>query len=178
MTGERAADLTIATLSPIEAEGALYPLTRLLDDAVAGGASIGFLHPMAAGEALAYWKSVIPALRHGSKLLLAARRGGVLVGSVQLNLETRANGLHRAEVSRLIVHSSSRRRGIGRALMLAIEAEARSLGRTTLVLDTREGDPSEALYRSLGWEVAGTVPAYARSSDGDLDASVFYYKLG
>jgi hypothetical protein len=61
--------------------------------------------------------------------------------------------------------------------MLAAEEEARGLGRTTLLLDTREGDPSEALYRSLGWEVAGVIPKYARSSNGELDSTVFYYKL-
>ena len=61
--------------------------------------------------------------------------------------------------------------------MQAIEVEARRRSRTTLVLDTRQGDPSEALYRSLEWQHAGTIPRYARSADGALDASVFYYKL-
>ena len=43
--------------------------------------------------------------------------------------------------------------------------------------DTRHGDPSEALYRSLGWERAGVIPRYARSADGALDPSTFYYRL-
>jgi ribosomal protein S18 acetylase RimI-like enzyme len=171
------ADISISCLSPTEAEASLYPLSRLIEDAVGDGASIGFLDPMEKGEALAYWLSILPSLRDGSKLLLAAKRGGVIVGVVQLNLETRANGRHRAEVSKLMVHTSFRRRGIGRALMLAAETEARRLGRTTLFLDTREGDPSEALYRSLGWQLSGVIPAYARSSNGNLDATAFYYKL-
>jgi ribosomal protein S18 acetylase RimI-like enzyme len=175
--GGRRADVTIATFTPIEVEGSLYPLARLLEDAVESGASVGFVHPMAQGEALAYWKSVIPEIRGGSKIVIAARRGGVLAGCVQLSLEQRANGRHRAEIAKLMVLRSARRQGIGRALMLAAEVEARRLGRTTLVLDTREGDPSEALYRSLGWQVAGVIPKYARSSDGNLDATVFYYRL-
>jgi len=61
--------------------------------------------------------------------------------------------------------------------MTAIEAEARSAGRTTLVLDTRAGDPSETLYAKLGYQRAGIIPEYARSTDGNLHATVFMYKL-
>jgi hypothetical protein len=61
--------------------------------------------------------------------------------------------------------------------MIAIEAEARRRDRSTLVLDTREGDPSERLYQSLGWQRAGVIPRYARSATGALDGSAFYYKL-
>ena len=170
-------DVRVSILTPIEAEGSLYPLSRLLEDAVADGASVGFLHPMAKGEALAYWKSILPAVRDGSKILFGAKTGGAILGSAQLELAQRANAQHRAEVSKLMVLTSARRRGIGRALMLAVEEEARRLGRTTLALDTREGDPSQALYRSLGWQLAGIIPAYARSSNGDLDATAFYYRL-
>ena len=170
-------DLSVSILTPIEAEGALYPLSRLLEDAVADGASVGFIHPMKKGEALAYWKSIIPPIRAGAKVLFGAKAGGTLLGSAQLELAQGTNGQHRAEVSKLMVLKSARRRGIGRALMLAVEAEAQRIGRTTLVLDTREGDPSEALCRSLGWQHAGVIPAYARSSNGVLDANTFYYKL-
>ncbi len=110
-------------------------------------------------------------------LLVARVAGGLLVGPVQLDLATRANGLHRAEVSKLLVARSARRRGLGRRLMVALEAEARRLGRTTIVLDTRQGDPSEALYAGLGYQRVGAIPAYARNADGSLHATAFYYKL-
>ena len=45
------------------------------------------------------------------------------------------------------------------------------------MLDTREGDPSEQLYRSLGWQFAGTIPRYAQSAGGALDGTAIYYKL-
>jgi hypothetical protein len=61
--------------------------------------------------------------------------------------------------------------------MLAAETEARRRGRRTLFLDTRLGDPSELLYRSLGWEFAGSIPQYARSANGALDANAIYYRL-
>ena len=83
----------------------------------------------------------------------------------------------RAEVSKVLVHSAHRRQGVGRALMLAIEAEAARAGRTTLVLDTRLDDAGEALYTSLGYQRAGVIPNYARSADGTLHATVVMYKL-
>jgi ribosomal protein S18 acetylase RimI-like enzyme len=111
-------------------------------------------------------------------VLFAARDAdGGIVGSAQLDLALRANGLHRAEVAKVMVHRRARRHGLGRALMLAAEDEARRRGRTTLVLDTREGDPSEILYRSLGWRLAGTIPRYAKSADGTLHTTAFYFKL-
>jgi ribosomal protein S18 acetylase RimI-like enzyme len=76
-----------------------------------------------------------------------------------------------------MVLTRARRAGIGRALMLALEDEARRRKRTTLVLDTRQGDPSERLYRSLGWQTAGVIPKYALNGEGGVDATVFYYKL-
>jgi len=145
---------------------------------VDGGASVGFLPPLDAEDAAAYWDSVAAALEAGGRRLWIARAdGGGIVGTVQLDLAGQVNGRHRAEVIRLMVVSSARRRGIGRALMEAAESEARTLGRTTLVLDTRQGDPSEALYRGMGWQPAGAIPRYARSGDGTLHTTAFYYKL-
>jgi ribosomal protein S18 acetylase RimI-like enzyme len=154
-------------------------LVDILVDCVDGGASVGFLPPLAHAEAAQYWRSVADAVADGSRVVLVAGSpGSPATGTVQLDLCTRANGLHRAEVVRLLVHRAARRQGLGRMLMEAIEEEARRHGRTTLVLDTREGDPSEILYRSLGWQRAGVIPRYARSAGGELDGSAVYYKIG
>jgi hypothetical protein len=45
------------------------------------------------------------------------------------------------------------------------------------VLDTRRGDHAERLYAGVGWTLAGVIPKYARSADGRVDPSAFYYKL-
>jgi len=153
-------------------------LVALLRDVVDGGASVGFVPPLGADEAGAYWDSVAAALEGGGRRIWIARvADGGIVATVQLDLASQANGRHRAEVIKLMVLSSARRRGLGRLLMEAAEAEARRLGRTTLVLDTRQGDPSEALYRGMGWQPAGTIPRYARSANGTLHTTAFYYKL-
>jgi ribosomal protein S18 acetylase RimI-like enzyme len=170
--------LTIVSLAPEEVAAHLPVLIATLQEAVEDGASVGFLPPLTGDEARAYWESVAGALSDGSRVLLIARStDGEVLGTAQLDLALRANGRHRAEVSRLIVRRAAQRRGVARALMAALEAEARRLGRTTLVLDTRQGDPSERLYQSLGWQVVGAIPQYARSADGTLAATVFYYKL-
>ncbi|HNK63366.1 MAG TPA: GNAT family N-acetyltransferase [Anaerolineales bacterium] len=152
-------------------------LCALLKDTVAHGASVGFLLPLSEKEALSYWQDVAKAIDGPHRILLAAKEDIALAGTVQLDLASRPNGRHRAEVAKLMVHTSFRRRGIARSLMTAIEAEARSAGRTTLVLDTRAGDPSETLYAKLGYQRAGIIPEYARSTDGNLHATVFMYKL-
>jgi phosphinothricin acetyltransferase len=161
-----------------EAERQQPALVALLQDVVDGGASVGFLPPLVRGEASEYWREVIAAVSAGTRVLLIARPPGEeAVGTVQLDLCTRPNGRHRAEVMKPMVRRDARRQGIARALMEAIETEARRRGRTTLVLDTRAGDPSEGLYLSLGYHRAGAIPRYAQSSDGRLDASAFYYRL-
>ena len=153
-------------------------LVDLLQDTVDSGASIGFLPPFPASEARRYWDTVAAALTEGSRVLLVARTDdGSIAGSGQLDLARRDNARHRAEVAKLMVHRTVRRQGIGRALMQGLEAHAKLLGRTTLVLDTRQGDPSEKLYGSLGWTRVGAIPRYAKSAVGSLDATVIYYKL-
>jgi GNAT superfamily N-acetyltransferase len=170
--------VSIDSLTADESARNLSGLLALLKDAVDSGASVGFLPPLADAEGEAYWRGVVEAVRDGSCVLLGAREpDGTLVGTAQLLPATRPNGSHRAEVAKVIVHTKARRRGIGRALMLAIEKRARGLGRTTLVLDTRRGDPSEQLYISVGYTLAGVIPRYARSADGALDPSAFYYRL-
>lgn len=161
-----------------EEAAALIPdLARLLLDAVDGGASVGYLPPLSRAEALAYARGVGAAVAAGGRILLVARVDGRVIATGQLDLSQRANGLHRAEVAKVMTLGAWRGRGVGRSLMLALEDEARRLGRSTLVLDTRQGDSSEALYQSLGWVKAGIVPRYARSASGHLHDTVFYYKL-
>ena len=153
----------------------LDDLIALLQDAVDSGASIGFLPPLSRDAASDYWRSVFVDLDAGHRLLLSAMDGSRLVGAVQLELARKPNASHRAEVQRLLVLRSVRRQGIGERLMRQLHELARQHSRTLLVLDTREGDPSELLYRKLGYTRAGVIPGYARSADGALDATVFYY---
>jgi acetyltransferase len=149
-------------------------LVGLLMDAVEGGASVGFLSPVTKEDALGYWRGVKQELGQGL-VVLAAYDGARLVGSVQLALAQKRNARHRAEVQKLLVLREFRGRGVGEALMHAIEDEARRLGRWLLVLDTATS-AAERLYRRLGYQRAGAIPEFAESSAGGFDATVLYYK--
>lgn len=168
--------VTVERLDAPGARAALPGLVAVLDDAVRGGASVGFLLPLAEGELERYWAGVLAAVERGEKVLLVARLGDALAGTVQVALEPRANGSHRAEVQKLLVGRPARRRGVGAALMGAAEAAARGAGRTLIVLDTREGDDGERLYLRMGYTAAGVIPRYARSTDGRLEGATFMYK--
>ncbi len=147
-------------------------LAEVLIAVVADGASVGYLPPLEIEDARAYWASVI---RPGNVLLIA-ERGDQIVGTAQLELAMRLNGRHRAEVNKVLVHPDCQRQGIGRRLMDEIDAIARREGRTLLHLDTREGDGSNDLYSRKGYTEAGRIPDWARSADGTLHTTVFYFK--
>ncbi len=158
------------------AESHRAELIELLIDAVDDGASVGFLPPLARADADDYWLGVVGAVRDGSRVLLAAVEDGRVQGSVQLALELRANGDHRAEVMKLFVHRRARRRGVASALIVEAERVARALGRTLLTMDTRQGGDAERLCVALGWRRFGELPRYARSADGTLHTTCFYSK--
>jgi hypothetical protein len=163
---------------PHAAAGELDQLGSVLHACVHAGASVGFVLPFSHGDAVAFWRDkILPAVEADTCCMLVARLDRAIVGTVQLDLGAQPNQLHRAEVRKLLVHPAARRRGIARALMLAIERCARDARRALLTLDTRTGDSAEALYRSLGYTAVGTIPRYARRWNGpELDATTIMYK--
>ena len=174
---ERGAMYHIETIIPEQGQIVLPELITLLQDAVASGASVGFLPPLSEEEARAYWASVLEDIAQQKRVLLIARHSEQVVGAVQLELATKPNARHRAEVQKLFVLQRERKRGIGRLLMEAIEPIARELGSTLLVLDTRLGDNAERLYRKLHYREVGVIPFYAQNALGILEATIIFYKL-
>ncbi|HEY6389693.1 MAG TPA: GNAT family N-acetyltransferase [Bryobacteraceae bacterium] len=166
----------ILSFTPGQAERDIQQFADLLIDAVASGASVGFMPPLAQPEAFSYWRGVIAAMRDGSRILLVSADGDLIQGSVQIDLETRANGNHRAEAIKLFVHRCARRRGLAKALMAELESIARNMGRTLLLTDTRKGGEAEKMCEALGYVKFGEVPNYARTGDGRLNTSSFFYK--
>lgn len=148
-------------------------LSELLVKVVEDGASIGFLPPLNPSDAKKYWENLLTP----EVILFIAEINNEIVGSVQLHLCTKQNGMHRSEIGKLMADPLIRRKGIGRSLMEQAENRAREEGRTLLVLDTREGDPSNYLYSSMGFVESGRIPDYAKSANGELNATVFYHKI-
>jgi acetyltransferase len=151
-------------------------LATLLIDIVDNGASVGFVLPLAQAEAADYWRGLRDSITSGSRLLWTAERDGAIVGTVQLELVMKKNGVNRAEVQKLLVASSERRSGAGRALMQAAEQSARELRRGLLYLDTEAGSGAEAFYQALGYAYVGGLPQYACSPQGEWRANAIYYK--
>ena len=168
----------IRRLGGAEAGERLAALSALLIDCVEGGASVGFLAPLARERADAYWRDVVAGVETGRRLLLVAedQAGGELVGTVQIVFAQPENQPHRADLSKLLVRHSARGRGLGAALVRAAEGAALAAGRTVLVLDTVRGSDAERLYARLGWVRVGPVPDYALMPDGTLSDTVFFYR--
>ncbi|MFB3164683.1 GNAT family N-acetyltransferase [Neobacillus sp. 179-J 1A1 HS] len=162
--------LKIEEIKSIESH--IVPLSELLVKVVDDGASIGFLPPMKLSVARQYWQTVI----NPDVILFIAKINNEIVGTIQVHLCTKENGLHRAEIAKLMTGPNARRKGVARALMKVAEERAVREGRTLLVLDTREGDPSNHLYQSIGFIPAGKIPNFALSGEGELDTTVIYYK--
>lgn len=163
--------------TPATAQQHLDQLVALVINCVDDGASIGWLPPMQRSDAQAYWEGRVDALHTGTLIMLLALEEDRIAGTVQLALEQRPNGVHRAEVQKLMVHTTYRRRGIARQLMQRIEQLAVENQRRMLFLDTRRGDASEILYRQLGYVETGIIPQYVISPGGVFDDTVFYAKI-
>lgn len=169
------ARVEVRRLDATELRARLDALAAVLADCVAGGASVSYMAPFSeeqAREAFAAWADEVERNR---RLLLAAFLGDTIVGTVQVVFATPPNQPHRADVAKLLVHRAARRRGVAQLLMEHAEAEARSEGRTLLVLDTVTGDDAERLYTRLGWTRVGVIPNYALYPDGrPCDTTVFW----
>ena len=159
---------------PID-DATIDQLAALLVDAVDAGASVSFLPPLAPADAAAYWRGAVVS-DDARAAMLVTRDDDGLTGCVALAPAWAPNQPHRAEVAKLLVHRRARRRGLGRALMQALETDARAAGFTLLTLDTRRGDAAEPLYRSLGWIEAGVIPGYALAPDRTPCDTVYFYK--
>ncbi|OYX77125.1 MAG: GNAT family N-acetyltransferase [Sphingomonadales bacterium 32-65-25] len=168
--------MIIRTLDPY-ADAALLPdLAAMMVEAVAGGASIGFMAGFAKADSLAWWQGRMAAAAQGEvQILLALDHGGV-TGTVSLVPAAMPNQPHRADIAKMMVAHRVRGRGVGAALLAAVEALAVAQGRTTLVLDTISGSAAARLYERAGWEKVGDIPTYALMPDGEMAPTTFYTK--
>ena len=151
-------------------------LIDLLLDAVAHEASVGFMADFDARQAGEYLNGVQAGLADASLLLWVITSDEQVLASVQLSLCLKPNGLNRAEVQKLLVLDSARRRGLGQQLIQALEQGARAQQRGLLYLDTEAGSGAEAFYQSLRYTKIGELPDYCQSPDGRYSPTAIYFK--
>ncbi len=159
-------------------DAALDGLAAVLADCVEGGASVGYLATFSREAARRAFEAFAAEVEQGRRLLLAAFATDELVGTVQVLLVMPPNQPHRAEIAKLLVRRSARRRGVAQRLMAQAEREALAEGKTLLVLDTVTGDSAEFLYERLGWTRVGVISGYALYPDGrPCDTTIFWKAL-
>jgi GNAT superfamily N-acetyltransferase len=168
--------VTLRSIDALDATRLLTPLSALLVDAVLHGASVNFMAGFTLAEASGYWEKQIAGLAIHDRIWLVAEEAGIVVGTVMCVFAPQPNQPYRADISKMLVHSSQRRRGIGEQLMLSIETAALEAGKTLLVLDTGEGGAGDRLYRRCGWTPIGTIPGYAYTTRGRPEGATFFYK--
>ena len=170
--------IAIHALKPYQLEAQAGALAQIMADTVNDGAAIGYMQPFTRDDGLDFFQDqVFPEVRAGRRILLIATLAGVPAGSVQLITSLPPNQRHRCEVAKMMVAPAARRNGIGRALMQALDMQARAAGKSLITLDTRTGDRAEPLYRAAGFETAGVIPGFALDPDGrTLHATTYMYK--
>lgn len=166
----------IRILTAAEGVATRDALVDLLVDAVEGRAAVNFVWPMTRAKAEKWWDRALadPA----GRLIFVAEADGRIDGTVQLVMAPQENQPHRADLAKMLVHRRARRQGLGLALLRAVEAEARRVGRTLLTLDTESGSDGERLYARSGWIKFGEVPGYACPVDDPVPVPAsFFYKI-
>jgi GNAT superfamily N-acetyltransferase len=151
-------------------------LADVLEETVAHGGSVSFMHPLAPEVAQAFWTQSLAAADAGQRVVLGAMQDGHLVATVTLHLDCPPNQPHRGEIAKMMTRVNWRGRGIARALMLEAERIARERGRTLLTLDTAAEEGAGPFYEKLGYTRAGVIPDYAYKPYGGLCATIIYWK--
>lgn len=120
---------------------------------------------------LAWWRERMPLADDAATLVVGALVDDVLVGAAGLAFERRVRTAHRATLFGMVVQPAFRRRGLGRALVEAVLAQARArpgLQRVQLTV-TRGNAEAERLYAACGFSTWGVEPQAVRLGDGWLD---------
>ncbi|MGI9194976.1 MAG: GNAT family N-acetyltransferase [Candidatus Nanopelagicus sp.] len=151
-------------------------LVDLLKDSVANNYSVGFMQDSTEGDFEKFWIDEL-ALCNSENGIFLAFAGSQVVGSVIVTRELRANGRHRAEFRKLLVHSKAQKMGIGTALERSATSYAKDIGLKLLYLDSATSYLIDGVYEKWGWKKSGEIPNFAKNPDGSLVSTWFFYKL-
>jgi GNAT superfamily N-acetyltransferase len=147
-----------ATDLEIVAEDIAGPVAAALIGALNAELAAGYPEPGAT-----HWRLDPNEVAPGAGCFLVVRRRGVPIGCGALRAlrddeSVRELGTGVGELKRMYVAPDARGEGIGRALVARLEAEARTLGLTRLVLETGTRQLAAlALYRRVGFT---DIPPY------------------
>jgi len=160
--------MDVRSAEPSDADG----LWQVLEPVVREGETFAHDPDAAPEEVIAGWMA-------SAAWCFVAEEEGRILGSYVLKANQPCLGAHVANAS-YAVHPDARGRGLGRELGKHSMEEARRLGframQFNLVVSTNEG--AIALWRSLGFEVAGRLPrAFHLRGESYVDALVMFRSL-
>ena len=116
-----------------------------------------------AAEVAAFFEGQV---REPLVVLVAADEADRLIGFAELSIRAYAEGCHSDRVAYLegwYVAPAARHRGVGRALLAAVEAWGRSQGCAELASDTAlANDASAAAHTALGFTEVGRVRCFRK----------------
>ena len=113
-----------------------------------------------AALALSWWEARVSEVQHPLEVLFGAFEQGHLMGVAGLSFESREKVRHKAHLFGMYVPVRFRGQGLGRQLVHAALACARSQPGVRLVqlTVTHQNAPAEALYRGCGFVPFGLEP--------------------
>ncbi|MBZ4321340.1 GNAT family N-acetyltransferase [Streptomyces huiliensis] len=135
-----------------------------------------FVYPLDLDEEAARALWLLPA---PNRTVVAVDDAGTVLGTANMTVNRPGNGAHIASAS-YMVDPAHAGRGVGRALCVYTLEWARAAGfrgmQFNAVVECNE--PAVRLYRSLGFEVVGTVPgAFRHPREGYVGLHVMYREL-
>ena len=86
------------------------------------------------------------------------------------------NGFGEVELLLLAVDPQHRRRGYARQLLEDLAAYARDRNAERLLLEMRDGNPAEHLYRQFGFEAVGARKNYYKLAEGQRGDAITFAK--
>jgi GNAT superfamily N-acetyltransferase len=158
----------VDVLDVAAASSAARLMARVLVGCVDAGDPVGFLAPLDEKQALRLWDRVALDIGSGTRRMAGAWHNGALVGGGTILLDVLPARAHVAEIDRLMILPHARRHGYGRRIVAALAAEASKAGCSVLTARLPQTDAAQALCRSSGFQVIGSIPGYERDSRGTL----------
>jgi putative acetyltransferase len=130
-------------------------------------AVLGALYPAHQRHGLALENLFVPGIR-----FFVVRLDGAAMGCGGVAL---CDGY--AEVKRMYVRPAARGRGLAKAVLHRLEAEARAAGKSVLRLETGvHQHEAVALYRASGFRPCGAFGPYAEMPAANIETSLFFEK--
>ncbi len=117
---------------------------------------------------LAWWESRMQDKPDAGEVVFGGFSGDVLAGAAGLMRESREKTRHKATLFGMVVYPAFRRRGLGRNLVEAVLAHARTCEALRVVqLTVTEGNAgAQQLYADCGFVVFGTEPMATTTAAG------------